>query len=573
MNINDSPLRPSSDEACLLLSLPEDVFAVICRFLSPREVFNLILSCKSLCDIVDSEKVWLVQCEVVKALPLLELVQWRIGISSYKSLCRFLVDVVKPLVGVWVHQNPELGNVVYVMSGFLSVVGCRIIPQEIGSLGFKESQILWSPVFEILCGFDGETEFFLHGRDGEQSCVYPGFVMGIDKSCNVLSLEVEPRREKSEIENVLMGKKDDVRFPFCKLAFSHRRKLLDIVTARVGLHVPESASGMLFPMSKDDKNNAVLLVERRTMLLKMHKFGVTWDHMSLEDELCYGANQIDVNELWKNLGYDIEDDDQIQDTQRQSLGEYFKSGIKRVLRRSNTSKNTSSSKHLNLQNFLSSGDLVGLSVKASKTKFSLYRGWPKMDETHFALYKLPIKKPVEGQEYAGLWGGSFGWPHEQCTEEKSSKALFLLRLTYEESSQDDNERVLIGTKILEGTHYVMRPNGSAMFVVKIGSPSSEIFPFDTNGEDFACSYEGEGISEGYGFRYPGSKPGTLFATAKEDLLVFVWKETSDVLTLQRLDLDEILKKGLCVPPLSPCLNFAYLTRSYTNVYTPGPRTW
>ncbi|KAF3549199.1 hypothetical protein DY000_02000906 [Brassica cretica] len=64
-----------------------------------------------------------------------EIVQWRIGVSSYKALCRFLVEVMKPLVGVWVYQEPELDNVVYVINGFLSVVGCRIIPQEVGPWG------------------------------------------------------------------------------------------------------------------------------------------------------------------------------------------------------------------------------------------------------------------------------------------------------------------------------------------------------------------------------------------------------------------------------------------------------
>ncbi|VVB09246.1 unnamed protein product [Arabis nemorensis] len=568
MKISD--LESESSGACLLLLLPEDVFGVISRFLSPNDIFNLSLSCKSLCDLVDSEKIWLVQCEVVKVLPLYEILQWRIGISSYKALCRFLVEVMKPLVGIWVHQNPELGNVVYVMPGFLSVVGCRIIPQEVGPLGIEEGRVMWSPVFEIICCFDGSTGFFLHGRDRDGSCLYPGFVMGIEKSCNVLLLEVEPRREKnlcSEIESALLGKKE-VRFSFCKLAFSDRRKLLDLVTGRVGLTVPELSNGKLFQRSKDDK---AMLLERRTMLLKMHKFGGNWDHMNLEDELCSIPIQVDINDMWKNLGYD--DENQIQGTQRKSFSKYFRSRMKHILGRSSSSKNTSSSseiKRLNLQSFLSSGDSVGLSIKASKTKLSSYRGWPNMHETHFALYKLPIKNPVDSQEYAGLWGGTFGWPPGKCTEDKPGKALFLLMLTYEKS-QVDSERLLIGTKILEGTHYVMHPNGSAMFVVNIDSPTFELFPFDTNGEDFEQSYTGEGIAKGYGFRYPGYKPGSLFITSK-GLLMFVWKETKVVLTLQRLNLEELLKKGLFVPPLPPSLNFTYLTKSHTNVFASGRKT-
>jgi len=76
--------------ACLLLTLPEDVFSVISHFLSPSDICDIIFCCKSLCALVDSEKTWLVQYEVVKVLPQFEIVQWRIGISSYKVLVGFL---------------------------------------------------------------------------------------------------------------------------------------------------------------------------------------------------------------------------------------------------------------------------------------------------------------------------------------------------------------------------------------------------------------------------------------------------------------------------------------------------
>ncbi|VVB09247.1 unnamed protein product [Arabis nemorensis] len=518
-------LKSESSGACLLLSVPEDVFAVISRSLSPSDICNLTLCCKSLCDLVDSEKIWLLQCEVLKVLPLSELVQWRVGISSYKALCRFLVEVMKPLVGIWVHQNPELGNVVYVMPGFLSVVGCRIIPQEVGPLGIEEGRVMWSPVFEIICGFDGSTGFFLHGRDREGSCLYPGFVTGIEKSCNVLLLEVVPRGEKKE------GSRD---VPFWKLDFSDRRKLLDIVTSRVGLHVVEPLSGRLFPCLNDDE---AMLLERRTMLLKMHKFGGNWKHKNLEEEqLCYNPLQVDINEMWKNLDDDIDDSSEIKLSNRQS--------------------------------FLNSGDTFGIGLKASYNEMSSYQGWPIMPEERFALYKLPIKNPLDNQLYAGLWGATFGWPPGKCIEDKPDKALYLLMLTYKESQENSDERLLIGTKILEGTHYVDHPNGSAMFVANIKSPSLEPFPFDADGKNFEHSYTGEGIADGYGFRYPGSKPGSLFVISN-DLLAFVWQETKDVLTLQRLNLEEILKKGLgsCLPPLRPTKNFTYLERSYINVFT------
>ncbi|XP_010441065.1 PREDICTED: F-box protein At5g39450 [Camelina sativa] len=556
---------------CLLLSVPDDVIAIIARFVSPRDICNLSLCCKSLCEVVDSENIWFVQCDVAKVLPLSEIVQWRVEVSCYKALCRFLVDVVKPLVGIWVHQNPELGNVVYVMPGFLSVVGCRIIPQEVGPLGIEEACVMWSPVFEVICGSDGSAKFFLHGRDGKLNCcVHPGFVVGIEKSCNVLLLEVEPRRE----ETVLLGE-TEVRFPFRSLPFSYRRNLLHIVTSTVGIPVPDLSSERLFPTSKDDE---AVLLERRTMLLKMHKFGGDWNHMNLEDECISIANQVDINKSWKELGFDVDirnmdAGNQIQGTQKKSLSRYFRSGIKQILGRSSSSKKTSSSRSetrpWNLQRFLSFGDSLGLSLKASKIKLSSYQGWPNMDETCFALYKLPVKNPIASEEYAGLWGGTFGWPPGTCTEDKPGKALFLLMLSYEQS-QDGTDRLLIGTKILEGTHYGMHPNGSAMFVIKIDSPSFELFPFETNGEEFENSYEGEGTAKGYGFRYPGYKPGTLFVTSK-GLLMFVWKATKVVMTLQRLDLGDLLRKGMCVPPLPPCLNFAYLTKCHANVFAPERR--
>ncbi|KAL1189623.1 putative F-box protein [Cardamine amara subsp. amara] len=532
-----------------LLSLPEDVFAVVSRFLSPSDICNLILCSKSLCALVDSEKTWLVQCEEVKVLPLLEIVQWRLGITSYKALCRFLVEVVKPLVGIWVQQNPELGNVVYVMPGFLSVVGCRIIPQKVGPSWIQEGQVIWSPVFEIICGFDGSTGFFLHGRDKEGSFLYPGFVMGIEKTCNVLLLEVEPRQEKSSCNEIEIeassrphGEHEGGVVPFWKLAFSDRKNLLRIVTRHVGLHVVEPLSGKLFPAKNDDE---AMSLERRNMLLKMHKFGGNWKHMNLEvdEQLCYNPMQLDIDEMWEKLGDDIDimDDRECE----------FSSEIR----------------HSNRQSFLSSGETFGLSLNASYTEVSSYKGWPDMHVNHYSLYKLPIKNPVDNEEYAGLWGGTFGLPLGNCAEDESRKALFLLMLTYEES-QEDNERHLIGTKILEGNDYVEYPNGSTMFDVNIDRPSFEPFPFDKDGRDFEHSFKGKGIGgDGYGFRYPGSKPGSLFVISN-DLLAFVWRKTKDVITLQRLNLEEILKKGLgsCVPPLPSPKNFTYMKVFYINVF-------
>ena len=266
-----------SSDFFILLSLPEDITVLMFRLLSPRDICNLSFCCKSLCDIANSENVWLDQCEIVKVIPSSEIVKWRTGVSSYKSLCRFLVEAMKPLAGVWVYHEPDLGNVVYVMPGFLSVVGCRIIPQEVGPLGIQEGRIMWSPVFEIICGFDGSTKFFLHGRDRKHSCLYPGLVTVIEKSCNVLSLEVEPRLEKTSSEASRQGL-------FSKLSCTDKRNLVELVTNHVGLHVSEPLSVKLFPTRREDEG---MLLERRTMLLKMHKFGENWKHMNLGEDGCF----------------------------------------------------------------------------------------------------------------------------------------------------------------------------------------------------------------------------------------------------------------------------------------------
>ncbi|EYU40085.1 hypothetical protein MIMGU_mgv1a022813mg [Erythranthe guttata] len=137
----------------LLLALPDDIFPVITSSLSPRDVCSLN-------SVLSSDEVWLAQCNKLGILlPFSNLAEWREGVSSYKALCRFLMTI-HPLMGIWVHETPELGNVVYVMPGFLSVFGCRIIPQKIGHLGLEDGPILWRPVFVIICKYGGSTSFF-----------------------------------------------------------------------------------------------------------------------------------------------------------------------------------------------------------------------------------------------------------------------------------------------------------------------------------------------------------------------------------------------------------------------------
>lgn len=609
-------MLPDSCVSSSLVSLLDDVFAIVARSLFPRDICNLSLCCKSLSNLVNSEKVWLTQCEIVGIVSSQDLIEWRNGVSSYKALCRFLVRV-QPLIGIWAHQNPELGNVVYVMPGFVSVVGCRIIPQELGPLGIEDGPILWAPVFEIIGDCDGSAVFLLHGREWENDYIYPGFVKSIERTCNVLLLEVEPRQQKNG-GNKLVHSKSVVQHsekelsrkicrvddglsrsqrlveqspsmvPFSRLAFGDRRKLLETVTSQIRQKVSDLANGPLFPCLRDGegsfRKDLVILTERRSILLQMYKVGGGYIDWMSGSKLPSDSTQLEFSEIRKSLdrasGYRNSlngDDCRAQCTRKKTLGGYFRESLKHILGKSSslngsrtTMKNSSSrneNRHAPLHEFLRSGDTIELTLHASTMKLSSYRAWPNMHDNRFALYKLPMRAPTSGHEYAGLWGGTFGWPPGKPTEDKPGKALFFLLLSYEESQ---GQKLLIATKILEGTHYVLHPNGSAMFIVNVDEPSEDLFPWDSDADSLPVNvehaFQGEGIANGYGFRYPGSKPGSLFVL-QDRLLAFIWRESRAVLTLQRLDLQDLLKKGEHVPALAPIDNFSYLTKSYSNVFT------
>ncbi|PIA27197.1 hypothetical protein AQUCO_08200013v1 [Aquilegia coerulea] len=602
----------SSCGSSLLLALPEDIFTIVVGSLTPMDVCTLSLCSKNLNALITSDKVWLAQCESLGIVSSQDLVEWRTGVSSYKTLCKFLWNV-KPLMGIWVHQNPELGNVVYVMPGFVSVVGCRIIPQELGPLGMEDGPILWAPVFEIIGDIDGSIAFFLHGRERDCDKLYPGCVKSIDKSCNVLFLEVEPKqringgslahnknlahcnsdrnfsrricksdRGHSKSQRVL--EKSPV-VPFFNLGFGDRRKLLELVADHVRLRAPNLANGLLFPPLRDDgerfQKDVLLMSKRRSLLMKIYKFGEGCNNLQEAHRLPLNPTQMELHKIKKSLGRpnicrgSVSSDESQVSSHKKRVATYFKDRLKFILGKSSpvngraVSRNglsSSESKHSQFQEFLSSADTIGMTLCAKSVKLFTYRAWPNMHDNQFALYKLPTPLPATGQEYAGLWGGTFGWPPGRPTDDKPGKALFFLSLSYEES---EGQRILIATKILEGTHYVLHPNGSAMFVAKVDEISSDPFPYNDGAStsvDVKHAYIGDGIANGYGFRYPGSKPGSLFVI-QNGLLAFVWKESKAVLTLQRLNLQELLKKGERVYALPPIVNFAYLTKSFSNVFT------
>ncbi|KAL8034591.1 hypothetical protein ABFX02_12G037900 [Erythranthe guttata] len=529
----------------LFLALPDDIFTVITSSLSPRDVCSLGLSCQGLNSVLSSDEVWLSQCNKLGMLASSTLIEWRKGVLSYKALCRFLFNT-RPLIGIWVQQNPELGNLVYVMPGFLSVVGCRIIPQKVGPLGLQDGRILWAPVFEILCKYNGSTAFFLHGREEGADYVYPGLLKSVDTDCNVLFLQVEPRHQPDEIDKDVSQIWTEM--PFIRLESDDREKLLDFVSSQVRDIVPQAANVLLFPLSRngevDSEQDFAVLHERRLLLLLMYN-RVDTDLDLRSSEVC---RSLDGDHPHRSKG--------------KTLFRFLKTGLKQLLRKSRST--TGDQEHLKLNEFLRPGDIVGLSLRAKTVDVHCYKVWPYMHESLSALYKFPIQAPKASHVYAGLWGGTFGWPP---SSDKPGKALFLIFISYENQE-------MIATKILEGTSYVAHPNGSAMFIVNIDQPSVGIFPWDNEEEsnttiDVKESFKGEGISDGYGFRYPGSKPGSLFVL-ENGLLVFLWEESREVLTLQRLDLGELLRRGERVNPLSPVSNFVYLTRKYTNVYSGNP---
>ncbi|EYU25261.1 hypothetical protein MIMGU_mgv1a023521mg [Erythranthe guttata] len=581
-------MLPDICGSSLLLALPDDIFSVITSSLSLRDVCNLGLSCPGLDAVLSSDKVWLSQCNKLGLLPFSTLIEWRKGVLSYKALCRFLVNI-QPLIGIWVHKNPELGNVVYVMPGFLSVIGCRIIPQEIGPLGLEDSPILWAPVFEIICKYDCSKAFFLHGREQGADYVYPGLLKSFDRDCNVLLLEVEHRlqrdegkladikkfadeaeKEKSKSQRIVGQKWTEN--PFIRLESDDQSRLLDFVTSQVRDFVPEAANVLLFPRSRNDevdsKQDFAALHERRLLLLELYEHGnVNHDIKSDEESPSNPTELGSSDDVSESL--DSTSAHQGQSSKgKKTLSAFLKNGLKKLLRKSSSTNSdreyqeaASPSYQITLDEFLESGDWVGLSVQAATMQLRCYKAWPIMQESISALYKLPVQTPEACDEYAGLWAGNSGWP--PSTGKPGGRLCFIF-VSYEES---EGQRQMIANKILQGSMY---PNGSAMFVVNTDQPSTDIFPWDTDEEsnliDVKQSFKGEGISDGYGFRYPGSKPGSLFVL-ENGMLVFIWKESRDVLTLKRLNLADLLKRGERVPSLPPISNFAYLTREYRNVYS------
>uniref|UniRef100_A0ACD5ZWA6 Uncharacterized protein n=1 Tax=Avena sativa TaxID=4498 RepID=A0ACD5ZWA6_AVESA len=535
------------DGAELILSVPDDVLALISAHLLPRDLLALSAASRRLhAALSAADKPWLAQCRRLLRSSLSHVLAWRAAAGgSSLVVCRFLHSVA-PLRGLWAHQNPELGNLVAGLPGFFSLVAVRAIPQELSP------RLLWAPVFEILADAHGHpTLLFLHGH--HPGSLFPGLLAPLSPHANTLLLEAHAAVPSSHAS----------QFP--RLSFGNRRRLLDALVASCRLTLPpELAAAPLFACSDED---LPVLAARREAMLRLHRDsgGGMVGRPELE-ALLHGAKNILPLPTLDSAG------DKVR--LRRSLSAMacrVRNGLRQMVARSasaNSRPQYAESKHLPLDEFLRAGEGVGLSLRGARMRLSTYRAWPSMPDNRFALYKLTTQTPMPGREYAGLWGGTFGWPPGRPEDEcKLGKALFILLLSYEEDSE--GKLLLIATKVLEGSHYVVHPNGSSMFVVRVGEPSTEAFPWiteeDSGSVDIERSFAGEGIANGYGFRYPGSKPGSLFVL-QDGRLAFLWRDNKSVLTLQRLDLEELLRKGERVPALPPIPNFAYLTKSYSNVF-------
>ncbi|RCV29329.1 hypothetical protein SETIT_6G004200v2 [Setaria italica] len=544
------------DGAALILSLPEDVLALISARLCTRDLLALSAASRRLRHALyggGADKAWLAQCRRLLPSPP-HLLAWRAAAGgSSLAVCRFLHSAAPLLGALWAHQNPELGNLVAAVPGFLSVVAARAIPQELSP------RLRWAPVFELLADAHGRPAIlFLHGH--QPADLFPARLSSLQPHANVLFLEAQTDQDP-------IAASSSHQFP--RLAFGDRRRLLDslVDACRVTLP-PDLVAAPLFARSEED---LPVLAARREAMLRLHR--EAGGGMVRTPEV-----QGLLLEAKKKAAPSSPSDGGERIRLRRSLSAVavaVRNGLRQMVTRSvsaNSRTQYIDTKHLLLADFLHTGESVGLSIRGARMRLSTYRAWPSMHDNRFALYKLTVQPPVPGREYSGLWGGTFGWPPGRPEDEcKPRKALFFLLLSYEEDSE--GKPLLIATKVLEGTHYVVHPNGSSMFVARMGEPSTEAFPWQTDGEsrnvDVERGFAGEGIATGYGFRYPGSKPGSLFVL-QDGQLAFVWKETGAVLTLKRLNLEELLKKGERVPALQPVPNFAYLTKSYSNVFTGFP---
>ncbi|OEL14764.1 F-box protein [Dichanthelium oligosanthes] len=236
--------------ADLILSLPEDVLALISAHLRPRDLLALSAASRRLRAALSgggaADKAWLAQCRRLLPSPL-HLLAWRAAAwGSSLAVCRFLHSA-SPLLGdLWAHQNPELGNLVVAVPGFLSVVAARAIPQELSP------RLRWAPVFELL------AILFLHGH--QLGYLFPGLLSSLQPDANVLFLEAQtgPDPIAAAASHQFLG-----------LAFGDRRRLLDSLVAACRVTLPpDLVAAPLFARSEKD---LPVLAARWEAMLRLHR--------------------------------------------------------------------------------------------------------------------------------------------------------------------------------------------------------------------------------------------------------------------------------------------------------------
>ncbi|KAL2622627.1 hypothetical protein R1flu_002832 [Riccia fluitans] len=559
----------------LLQELPEDVLTLVSSRISPQDVINMSATCKRLRSACDADRIWVPHCEKIDSE--VDFYSWRKGVNSCRALYRFMASV-RSLLGVWVQQNPERGNLVYVTWGFVSVVGVRIIQQEVGPQGL-DGGLLWIPVFEIVGNPDGSLVFFLHGRKNQEvDLCYSGKFHASSSEPNVLLLgAVAVTDDKSEtprspIREDLTGEECSVSGLVKSLKalgteqISFEQELLELLTNQVALEVPALlTNGALFAR-KDGKLDVPTLkrsslsqktglvqgekdptpADRRVQLLQMYKSrNVT--------EVMQGPDCISKSE--PSSGYeDVPSKYLLQSLSKEAVDP--------------------------LRGFLTQSQNMGLLLQAKTIKMDFCKHspfWPSMQsDRDFALYKVPEQRPEKGTDYAGLWAATFSWPPGRYDAD-TRLPLFFLLLSY---AQEKEGRVLIATKVQEGNIFAIRPDGfpissvhgQVMFTARVDEFSSQPFPWQTERDDLPVKlvevFQGDGGYRGskYLRYFTGSTPGDLFVHSS-GILSFVWRERDFsgeiiALSLERLDLRNCLENGERLSASPPLANFGYLSTGF-----------
>ncbi|KAL3691317.1 hypothetical protein R1sor_004968 [Riccia sorocarpa] len=526
-----------------LQELPQDVLALITSQISPQDVVSLSATCRRLRTACAADEIWLPHCEEIDCQfenPI-DYSSWRKGMNSYCALYRFMVSV-QSLLGLWLQWNPNLGNLVYITWGFISVVGVRFIKQELGPQG-PDGGLMWMPTFEIVARPDGSSVFFLHGRKDHKVdfCCLGNFFPSCVSEVNVLQLGAETLLRKSSV-----------------LENSASANILSAVETRKELPVEECISPQLC-RSAETRGKKKLFFDQEMLELAATEIGLQVPAL-----------------LTRSAVFALRNTLQAEKSARTDL--IMTPAERRVQLVQSSMKLKEESPEARSQ-FIHS---LVLHARATHLAYNVGIApyWPLMPrDTGHILYKVPAQKAEKGTDYAGLWAGTFGWPPGYNKEFGRSVWSVLLRyanLPWEQG------QVLIATVLQEALVWIddvpsRNGIGSVMFTAKLDEVSTKPFPWQTERDfqpvNIVDAFQGEGGYQGNQYfscvRRDHTGAGDLYVH-ESGKLSFVWKERDffgriPVLTLERLDLRKCVVNGERVPAVSPLANFAYTVNSAEKV--------